>query len=518
MRRFVFFLGCFLVLCPVFCPVVLQAAGQKGPAADTLRADIFARMQAFETPLGEMRARLASVSPASNLYRAPFSFSSASLGWRFRQERMPVILQCGDGISAAEADVRAHQVLDGRSVAYAAVGYENALVRNVSWNSTSDYLLLYPYVMADTVGGDLNREKYAFRGGYARRDGAFAYGLEASYRALHEYRQRDPRPRNVTADFSFRASAGYVAGGYVSGLYGGTRLYRQVSDIAFYNESGANTSEIPMTGLGSYYVRFSGTGAYLSQHHRGSGWSLGWYLEPLEESGCYASFSWDRLSVERQLARQNSAPITRLDVSDLRGTISWRFPRTLLTAYAFRQMRRGNEMVLDNGANNEYRVLGVFEMYTGKVREAGIAAVRAFGPARNEWTVSPEMSWRDFRAGYLYPYREMSVSGLEVRLGSSWRRYSEDWMFSLQLTPQGRIGLGGRLSIPEEHTEARLSEMVHYGYRALLSDRFGILADLEVGRRVRGGRAISLALRTRLHHYSLLSWTYGCRVELGMNF
>lgn len=37
----------------------------------------------------------------------------------------------------------------------------------VSWNSSSDYDLLNPYILADTLGGDTHCERYGFQGGYA---------------------------------------------------------------------------------------------------------------------------------------------------------------------------------------------------------------------------------------------------------------------------------------------------------------------------------------------------------------
>lgn len=67
----------------------------------------------------------------------------------------------------------------------------------VSWNSSSDYDLLNPYILADTLGGDTHCERYGFQGGYAVSKGKFQLGIEAIFRAEHEYRNVDPRMRGI---------------------------------------------------------------------------------------------------------------------------------------------------------------------------------------------------------------------------------------------------------------------------------------------------------------------------------
>lgn len=37
-------------------------------------------------------------------------------------------------------------------------------MKNLKWNETTDWELLYPYLLADLVGGDLSKEIYSFTG------------------------------------------------------------------------------------------------------------------------------------------------------------------------------------------------------------------------------------------------------------------------------------------------------------------------------------------------------------------
>ena len=140
-----------------------------------------------------------------------------------------------------------HLRLDPRSQSLPELDYTNGTLRNVRWNSTSDYRLLYPYILADSIGGDLKQEQYHFYGGYTRMDGRFNYGITAGYRASQAYRQVDPRPRNITAELSADLSAGYRSGTYVLGVAGGIRTYKQQQSVDFYDPNGANTSELHFT-------------------------------------------------------------------------------------------------------------------------------------------------------------------------------------------------------------------------------------------------------------------------------
>lgn len=123
----------------------------------------------------------------------------------------------------------------------------------MKWNSTADFLLLYPYVMADTLGGDLTFERYAFKAGWASVWKKMKIGAEARFRAEHEYRTTDPRPRNIVTDLTLRfgASAPLLAS-HELGLTGGLRFYKQTNNVAFLREAGV-IPEYHMLGLGMDY-------------------------------------------------------------------------------------------------------------------------------------------------------------------------------------------------------------------------------------------------------------------------
>ena len=77
------------------------------------------------------------------------------------------------------------------------------------------------------------------------------------YRASHNYRDKDPRPRNTASDLSFSAGGGYRLGTYRIGVSADFRYYQQYSEISFLADKGS-TSVYHVLGLGMDYARFAG--------------------------------------------------------------------------------------------------------------------------------------------------------------------------------------------------------------------------------------------------------------------
>ena len=128
---------------------------------------------------------------------------------------------------------------------------------NIRWNSTSDYDLLAPYVLADTVGGNTLGERYMFSGGYSTSIGKWYVGAEMLFRAEQEWRKRDPRMRGIVSDLTVKLGTTYkVTDNYQIGAALSGNIYKQSNDVDLYNEQGGAAQYI-MTGLGTYYKRFS---------------------------------------------------------------------------------------------------------------------------------------------------------------------------------------------------------------------------------------------------------------------
>ena len=355
-------------------------------------------------------------SAALFLYGPDATFTQAGVSWNGRSESAPLYKEEGKGLQEGQVNIRTLVRLDSTQAVRGSVRYTNGVKQAVNWNSSSDFFTVYPYVVADTVGGNVNKEEYAFSGGYAARYGAFHWGAEAAYRALHEYRMVDPRPRNIVSDLQVKASAGWrVLPTYVVEATVGYRRYSQTQSMAFISERGKNSSVFHFTGLGSDFARFTGaTDSYMNTRYAGNGLLLGMAWSPLGAAGWEASVSYRHLDITHYLPNLNQVPYTELYTRTLQaqgGYLSrfavWSWKAGAHLQY---QWRQGLESILDSGASGYLKELGRLLMFSS---EALTASVHGAVDYRQQWSLQGRAEYRSFSALYAYPARSLSYGGLD---------------------------------------------------------------------------------------------------------
>ena len=320
------------------------------PAAASAQRDtlgVLERSSVFSAEDERAVAGFHTESPAMMLYRSEQSLSQISLRIDLRREQEALLQPLGDGALDGGFYAESYRRLSERSAAWADARYVRGNRRNVCWNSTADYLLLYPCITADSAGGNLSTEEYAFGGGYVHRVGRFDLAIRGDYRAGQEYRQVDPRPHNVVSDFTIKLGVGMQFPQYVLGLDLQGRLYKQDQDIDFFYPPGASSSELYMTGLGSYYTRYSLNSESFNIGYDGKGCLLAAQLMPRHAKGWYARAAFESLTTERLNKSNNTVPITRLKTRQATLSAAYRSGRWSLRAGGGYELRRSIEMIAD---------------------------------------------------------------------------------------------------------------------------------------------------------------------------
>lgn len=87
-------------------------------------------------------------------------------------------LQKGTGSTLYDIEADTYLRLSDHSSVWGKASYMTGKNRNIKWNSVSDYELLEPYILADTMGGNTERERYVFEGGYAAKVGSVLMGVK----------------------------------------------------------------------------------------------------------------------------------------------------------------------------------------------------------------------------------------------------------------------------------------------------------------------------------------------------
>ena len=458
-------------------------------------------------------------SAAATFFRRSASYTELWGQLDRRQEDEAFESALGDGLLQGAFHVTSYLRLDPRSTAYAGADYENGRKRRVCWNSTSDYDLLRPYVLADSVGGDLEREQYRFYGGYARVDGRFNYGITASYRAQHEYRQVDPRPRNITADLSADLSAGYLWGDCVVGAAFGLRMYKQQQSVAFYDPNGANTSELHLTGLGTFYQRYSGT-TYTSVQYRGTGWHAAATLVPRAGEGWYALADYERLSTDRNLAGANSVTLTTLTTQTLTAGVAWNHRADRLSwavrATGTYTQRQGQENVLGSGTGSDHLPLTGQTLYESHAVGARLEGIVEWRRTAGVWTLHPSAGFSRECEEYVYPHRKVDVALVDAGATVGFTRLHKAWLWDVRAGASYTANVGGTFDIPLADTDLRLYDYLVTSYHRRSADRTSVQVGLRVQRKLLPGTAafLSAVCVKRFHEDNLQDDTLQLSVGL----
>lgn len=222
----------------------------------------------------------------------------------------------------------------------------------------ADYRLTAPYWTTDTIGGDLRRETYAFYGGYRMLKNHLLWHAALSFRAEQSYRMRDPRAKNKVSDLRIEASVGYQWNRYALSLlaYGGR--YKQNNEIRFYSELG-ETTIFHMANDTAAYARFSGNNkiAYYSGSRAGVSLSL------LPTTGWMAGFHYDWIKITKELTINTQVPITRLNTHALTAQLGYVAPRWRVWASSSLELKRGEQFIYGDNANNYYQLLLIAPNY-----------------------------------------------------------------------------------------------------------------------------------------------------------
>lgn len=372
-------------------------------------------------------------TPAAALLSPYYSYSSAAASFDLREERNGAYVpEEGDALSQGRFDAWSLLRLKGNSAVSGRVGYRRAVKRDVILNETADYRLLRPYVLIDTVGGDLQHEQYSFRGAWMRRSDRLVCSVYGSYKAVHEYRSFDPRPRNVSSDIKADFSLGYLfPHGSVIG-YAGYRKYHQRQDVSFMNNTGANTTLFHYTGLGNDYFRFRSTGVFAATRYAGQGLEAG--VVGTGVSGrLHYGLSYDLLEVSRHLSNQNEAPLSTLGIETLNSFASYRVsPSFAMEAAIEYERRRGDENVIDCAASGIYNSILSLKMYTQDVVNASLSGVVRVEKRYGTWHLMPSMRWMLSSEEYLYPSSWMESSTLSGRLAGGFSTIKGLWLCDLR--------------------------------------------------------------------------------------
>ena len=375
----------------------------------------------------------ARLNPALHGVAYSTSLSELSLNIDLRHQSEAFVLEKGKGHTLPSLGVETFLKLSEHTSVWGTASYMTGKQKGVTWNSTSDYDLLQPYVLADTLGGDTRREQYLFSGGYATQLQKWLLGAEMLVRAEQEYRDQDPRMRGVVTELQLRIGAGRKMETYRIGAAIESNIYKQTNSVEFYNEEGV-IPEYQMTGLGTEYSRFSGDKRSL--YYDGGGVAL--------------------------LLKYNSMPLTDLYREHVGATIGWKHDgdsRWALYGKVDYTKRTGDEHIGGTSNARYFPVIACLTMYKNNLFETSVGGV--YG--QRIWHVSAQAGYRNQTEEYVYPHRQMDFSQLYGELkGQCFATLSSAMRLTMDARAAYTAHLDDQVVMPYANMDAKTVSYVNH--------------------------------------------------------
>ena len=455
----------------------------------------------------DMAGRMSWENPALLPWMLPQSRCTAVADYSSEKESQPLTGGKGEGSKNWEIGANAYILTPGGCVAGKA-GYVNGTVLSPVWNESGEYDRIYPYLIADSIGGNLHSEKYYFEGGYSHKGRNIAWGVEGGYTAILSYRNVDPRPRNVSGDLTVKGGFSYrVWNDYFAGLSLRYNRYRLSTDVSFVNETG-ETKLFHLTGLGAHYSRFDGAGSSVFNDCHTGGFSLN--LLPSKGKGVFLNADFSLMGMRHVISDLNRLPMANLNDKGMRlqaGYKSMTFSdgEDVSTGNTFRygawgeweaSRRHGRENIFGDASSGSYPQIGTLSLFADNSWKGAIAGYFGTGGRRMNLYILPRAEWSHRRMVYVSPRRDRLDE--HITLSANFRM---NFLIGHSSFAGVRCGLGGRiptsslLSLPapgNDNADKALYELTQRDFANATSKAFGLSLGGEWLRRFSGRLAAGI--------------------------
>ncbi len=360
------------------------------------------------------------VKPSVKVLKRKYSLTSVSVGASLRNESRAVIPQLGKGEISGNFTANTF-ITYKKGATWGNALYTNGKIADVQFNETSDYAMLYPYTLGDSVGGDLRFQNYRFGGGVnTALDNNWKLGVEAQYRADLAYRQIDPRPKNLVTDIDATVGASRrIAGKYLVGLDLNAGKYKQTNSLRFFSELGV-PNVVHFTGLGTHYYRFQGSNynTYYKGYRVGS--SLG--IVP-DGSGWHGNIAYNYFAFIKIISSLNELPMARAGEHQTSGEIAYLHEES--TAWGIKlnadySRKLGTENIFGDAADNVYPQIMSLEQFSAENLNLQLSALYGQTVEIHDWNITAQACYLSHSEKYNSPAQQLSLAHVGGKIGGQY--------------------------------------------------------------------------------------------------
>ncbi|WP_313261098.1 DUF6850 family outer membrane beta-barrel protein [Sphingobacterium sp.] len=414
-------------------------------------------------------------SPALRPFQYQQSLTPIELSY-FSDNKDRYTLQRGSGDQGFRFNTESYQKEAFPNITlWGEASYESKKIQDLKFNETSDFEVVFPYLTADSVGGDLNSEMYQFSGGMAKEIGKWVIGGEAGYRANLSHRKVDPRPENNSSNLHVGLGASYqILPQYLLSANLGYQFYKQRNKLTFLRELG-KPPVYYMNGLGAYNKLLSGlSGESDDILYEMNGFDGKISFLPRSEHGFFIEAGFSQKNGNRKLSasRSNANDWTDQIISGKIGYLhrikDWKYGGN---ASMELQTRKGVESLFHNDGSSQ-GLIKISEISSYRYYNFSYHLEAIVGKA--DWTIKPYADFTQFKEQYVNPFREQMADMLNVGVEGQYLWDLKSGLFGISLNLQKQKLLKSRSQFNGIKQGTGIADMLQENYNYLTAEPFSI--------------------------------------------
>ena len=399
--------------------ILLSSIAQAQTPMEKMSANaISENYWSIHNPKNQLFSEMNTANPILRWSTSQAESTSISLDGMLYNEKEQYDYQKGDRTRYFGLTAISQVKISKNSLVWGGASYRNGETKNIRFNDNLDYELIYPYIMADTLGGSMNTERYMFNGGYLHKlSSGLLLTAELDYRAVMGARQKDPRPKNTVSDLKFKFGIGHQFNtNYIFGLSLFAQKYKQDSNIQFMS-SIKNVPIYHLSGLGERIPRFDGT--FTSSRHDGH--SLGASLGVNQEKslGWHGNINYNHLKIEKIMTSINNLPLQEIKEDKINLTAGYLKERWGVQFLANWKKRKGYENLYGSPQDGQYSIIATNQPYTHEVQNISINGYWQTNLGKSFWYIQPSIGYINDKERYKDPAQIIEFSGLATSLKST---------------------------------------------------------------------------------------------------
>lgn len=430
-------------------------------------------------------------NPEATVKTFPLTVEANASGGKMLGDCLPT-----EGNQFDDVSLVANGVIKGKkSMLYGKASFTTGNHKNINWNILRSPETYWPYVVADSTGGNMSYETYNLLCAYSfRLNRQFDLGVSGEYKGDYAWRKTDPRIQDITSWLTLKTGAACtLSQGHRLAFDVNYQLHRQNSEVKHFR-SGQFAGFFMEYGFGMYdYIHSPIYNSMKNQTHQHT-WQadlqfLSAPTRPMRLTAV-ASYGKDIMTTEENIYKLN---LYRAETDRLKLAFSAMWNNALwgvsLTGNADASRRKGRENVFERYVSAtvdgvdvyDYRKIGQQDRYSlQQVRCGAQLKLSRYLAATTTLSLFGSADWYRREEKYSETgYHILNVL-LTPRVGMEMKHTFKSLEFRL-------TGAYGRTSVPQHEYEVgvdmkRHTEFQHafspYAYYAYRGDRVSVDAEV----------------------------------------